>query len=96
MKSFSQHLIEQASKESVIKEAYDDTIEFNMTVRDPDGQLEKLLTAIKEVAGVGHSFTVVVDPDASEEDGGNQKFFIDGDGAFSIKTIKVKRMEKKE
>lgn len=51
--------------------------------------LEKLLTCIKQTGNKGHSFTIVVDPDLSQENGGNQKFGWDGDGADRIIEIKT-------
>ena len=51
--------------------------------------LEKLLTCIKKTGNKGHSFTIVVDPDLSQENGGNQKFGWDGDGADRIIEIKT-------
>jgi 8-oxo-dGTP pyrophosphatase MutT (NUDIX family) len=57
-----------------------------LTVIDPDGQLAKMLSHIKDTAAIGHSFDVVVDPgDADHE----KKFGIDGDGAFRIVEVKA-------
>ena len=63
-----------------------------MEIRDPDGELQRLLETIRSVANSGHSFDVVVDPDIKEC---TQKFFIDGDGACHIRSLKVKEDTKK-
>jgi hypothetical protein len=78
---------------------FDDLVEYlregatpsttiTISLRDSDGQLIKLLTDIKEASSVGHSFTVVVDPDEQ----GGRSYGIDGDGAFAITDIKVKEI----
>ena len=53
---------------------------------DQDKQLMGFLAYIRDLAGPGHSFSVVVDPDTKEN---TKKFFFDGDGAFRIKEIKT-------
>lgn len=58
---------------------------------DVDDSLEKLLNCIKETGNVGHSFTIVVDPDSSKKNGGNQKFGWDGDGRDFIGNITVEK-----
>ena len=60
--------------------------ELTMKIRDPDMQLVKLIEYIRVTAGPGHSFDVVVDPDMSEY---KKSFFMDGDGSFFIKDIKI-------
>ncbi len=55
-------------------------------VRDPDNVFIEMLRYIGGAANVGHSFDVIVDPDDPE---GREKFFIDGDGSFYLKKIKV-------
>jgi hypothetical protein len=59
---------------------------YTVTAFDPDHTLQRLLDCIKSVGNTGHSFAIVVDPDAKEglED---RKFYWDGDGADSIKSI---------
>lgn len=64
----------------------DEPTEWSVTVRDSEGELERLLETLKQNAGIGHSFPVVVDPDDPEY---REEFFIDGDGAFQIKDIKT-------
>lgn len=53
--------------------------------RDGDDTLEKLLNYIKSSGNTGHSFSIVVDPKSE----GEKKFFWDGDGSDSIRSIKV-------
>ena len=60
--------------------------ELVITLRDPDYQLVRLIEYIRVLAGPGHSFEVVVDPDMSEN---KKSFGMDGDGAFYIKDIKM-------
>lgn len=54
---------------------------LTVSVRGDDGGLRKLLAHIRDTAGIGHSFEVVVDPDNSEY---RKRFDIDGDGAFRM------------
>ncbi len=60
--------------------------DINIQVRDPDNELIKMLDYIRATAGIGHSFTVVVDPDLREY---TKKFSIDGDGSFHINSLKM-------
>jgi hypothetical protein len=46
--------------------------------------LPELIEYIKDTAGIGHSFNVVVDPDMVEY---RKEFFFDGDGPFRINSI---------
>ena len=62
----------------------DSTIQID--VEDDEDQLQKLLSYIKMNSETGHSFGIVVDPDDKEL---AKKFYIDGDGAFRIREIKV-------
>lgn len=59
-----------------------DTITIKL--RDPDRQLVKLITYIRELANPGHSFVVKVDPDSREA---LKTFSMDGDGSFAIRDI---------
>ncbi len=52
--------------------------------RDEEASLENLLNYIRSTAGIGHSFSIVVDPIDPEF---KRQFFIDGDGADKIRTI---------
>jgi hypothetical protein len=60
---------------------------IEVLVRDDEDQLVKMIEHIRLLAGPGHSFVVVVDPDASKEEG-KETFSMDGDGAFFIKEVK--------
>jgi len=60
--------------------------EITVKVRDPDDQLVKMIDYIMHTANIGHSFEVVVDPDMSEH---RKKFYMDGDGSFSITEVKI-------
>lgn len=66
-----------------------DMFKIELTVRDPDRELVKLLQKIQRHANPGHSFVVIVDPDLGKEDGGSEKFSMDGDGSFYLKEILV-------
>ena len=69
-----------------IKHKYNDMLEVTINLRDPDNQLILLIDYINRLSGPGHSFDVVVDPDMREN---RKSFFIDGDGAFYIKDLKM-------
>ena len=60
--------------------------EITIKLRDPDNQLIRLIDYISRKSAPGHSFNVVVDPDDSEY---RESFFIDGDGAFYIRELKM-------
>lgn len=67
------------------KQAAAETKTITVEVNDSENQLVAMLEDIQKSAGVGHSFSVIVDPD---EDGG-RSYGIDGDGGFNIVDIKV-------
>lgn len=72
-----------------LNEQYDDgMLKLEIIVRDPDYQLVKMIEHIRLLSSPGHSFEVIVDPDASKEEG-KQSFGMDGDGSFYIKDIKL-------
>lgn len=71
-------------EEAEPEHAADSVVEVDLD--DEDGQLQKLLAYIRKNSSVGHSFGVVVDPEDREL---AKKFYIDGDGAFRIRSIKV-------
>jgi hypothetical protein len=60
---------------------------ITVTCRDNDDTLEQLLRYIKSVGNMGHTFLIVVDPDAK----GGKKFEWDGDGSDAIFEIKVSK-----
>lgn len=64
----------------------DDMVKIELIVRDSEGAMVELLKHIGGAANPGHSFKVVVDPDDEEY---SKDFFIDGDGDFYLKEIKV-------
>lgn len=65
-----------------------DTTEKIITLKvlDQDGEIEKMLEHIGDIASSGHSFPVVVDP---HEDDTSEEFYIDGDGACRLEIIDV-------
>jgi len=63
-----------------------DLTEITIKLNDPDNQLIRLIDHISKASAPGHSFDVVVDPDMSEY---KKDFFIDGDGSFYIKELKM-------
>ena len=67
--------------------------EIVIKLRDPDDQLVKMIEYIRGVAGIGHSFEVVVDPDMREY---RKRFFMDGDGSFYIQDVKKNNMKAKK
>jgi len=64
----------------------EDLTEITIKLRDSDNQLVTLIEYIGVLAGPGHSFEVVVDPDMREH---KKSFFMDGDGSFFIKDLKM-------
>jgi hypothetical protein len=71
-------------------ESYDEIV---IKVKGEENQeLIKLLNAIKIAGNIGHSATVVMDPDIKEY---KQDFFFDGDGAFYMKSLKLNGQEYK-
>lgn len=59
---------------------------YSLECIDFDTELYKLLDYIQKTAMTGHSFNVVVDPESSET---KKSFYLDGDGSFCIKSLKV-------
>jgi len=85
--TYTSHQKASAKDEEKGPEAPDhDEKTIEIVADDPDGTLQSLLEVIKNNAGIGHSFPVVVDPDDTEY---FREFFIDGDGAFRIKELKT-------
>lgn len=62
---------------------------------DRDGNLRRLIEYIGECGNTGHSFSIIVDPDASVEDG-RKSFGWDGDGADMIISVKEKKIAQDE
>ena len=77
MKTLREYLIENSS--SSFKK-------IEIIVRDRENNLEELLNYIKDIGNVGHSFSIIVDPENSST---KKNFGWDGDGHDYIKSIKV-------
>lgn len=77
MKTLREYLIENSS--SSFKK-------IEIIVRDRENNLEELLNYIKDIGNVGHSFSIIVDPENSST---KKNFDWDGDGLDYIKSIKV-------
>lgn len=73
----------------------DELTELVIKLRDHDNQLVSMIDYIGRLAGPGHSFEVVVDPDMREN---KKSFGMDGDGSFYIQEIKMngKKVETKD
>lgn len=56
---------------------------------DSGNCIENILNYLKKASGSGHSFTIVLDPDLTEKEGGNYKVSWDGDGPDRIDSIKI-------
>jgi len=65
---------------------------ITVVCRDLDDTLEELLKYIKSVGNTGHTFNIVVDPDAK----GGKKFEWDGDGSDAIFEIKTDQETEEE
>jgi hypothetical protein len=64
---------------------------YEVTCRDPEGSLKKIIECIGECGNTGHGFDVIVDPEVSEGLA-QRKFYWDGDGSdylHSVKTIQT-------
>lgn len=60
-----------------------DTQKIELIVGDPENNILDLLKYIQSLAGIGHTFDVLIDPGDEYE----KKFEIDGDGSDHIRTI---------
>ena len=58
-----------------------ESTKYIMEVSDSEGTIKNLITYVKELASIGHSFPVEVDPGDKER---AKHFYIDGDGADRI------------
>ena len=63
-----------------LEETEDEGEEIVLVVRG-DNSLREMLEYIRDTAGIGHSFEVVVDPDDSHY---RKRFDVDGDGSFRL------------
>jgi hypothetical protein len=84
LKSLINEWVDEEKKEPEHKDSAEQGEEIVLRVTDDDNSLAKMLAHIKRASGIGHSFTVIVDPDTREY---TRKFGIDGDGAFRIHSI---------
>jgi|AntAceMinimDraft_18_1070375.scaffolds.fasta_scaffold19683_3 primase-polymerase (primpol)-like protein len=73
-------------KENLLLEAMEtDTI--TVKVRKNSGKnLKELLDYIKSIGNIGHSFSIIVDPENNDY---KKEFFWDGDGSDYIDTIEL-------
>lgn len=83
MKAISEHSAETKSAVAQDAQPKRRKVRYIIDCSDQDKQLLNLLECIRATAKYGHSFSVVVDPDAK----GAKSFFIDGDGSDHIGTI---------
>lgn len=84
LKSLINEWVDEEKKEPEHKDSAEQGDEIVLRVTDDDNSLAKMLAHIKHASEIGHSFTVVVDPDTREY---TRKFGIDGDGSFRIHSI---------
>ncbi len=69
------------------KDSIDDETTLIISISGDEGEMLRMLEYIKKTAGIGHSFSVVVDPGYDYE----KKFGFDGDGSFRINDIQEKK-----
>jgi hypothetical protein len=72
----------------------DDLTIYQIVCRDQDGTLKEMIEHIAAIGNTGHSFSIVVDPDATKEEG-KATFEWDGDGSDYIKEVKTIQEAKK-
>ena len=65
----------------------------SMTIRDNEQQIQGLLEVIESYTQMGHSFSVVVDPDNSDYE---KKFYIDGDGSDRLDDLQIGEEESED
>lgn len=75
--------------------ADEDCNQYLVICRDPEGSLKSLIEYIGTNGNTGHSFSIVVDPDMTEEEG-KRSFSWDGDGSDYIKEVRVINTPKKK
>lgn len=63
---------------------------ITIIARDQDDNLENLLTKIQQTGNIGHTFSIVVDPDNTDY---KETFEWDGDGSDMIKDIIVEPVD---
>ncbi|MCK9574583.1 MAG: hypothetical protein WC979_01620 [Candidatus Pacearchaeota archaeon] len=77
---------EDFSVNSKLKEIADNDIVIKIVARNPSGSLLKMLEHIAGIGNTGHSYEIVVDPDAGKY---KKSFGWDGDGPDFIKSIET-------
>lgn len=83
-----QHLLDSYKHEDIKKAEGDNKTTLVVTASKEGAEsLKKLLECIKEKGNVGHSFSIIVDPETKEN---NKTYDWDGDGGASIKSIVLK------
>ncbi len=73
-------------KKYLTTEENEDLKTITIKLNDPEDQLMKLLEFIKVTGNVGHSFSIIADP---EDKANSSKFYIDGDGSFRIGSLEI-------
>mgnify|MGYP001428853326 CR=1 FL=1 len=63
-----------------------DCDQYIIYCRDTENQLKELIEYIAQIGNIGHSFSIVVDPNDSDYE---KTFGWDGDGSDYIKELKV-------
>ena len=61
---------------------------YQVTARDPEQNLKKLIEYIGKNGNTGHSFEIVVDPDMTEKEG-RKTFYWDGDGLDYVHKVEI-------
>lgn len=77
------------------KEYSDGMTEVTFRTTNPE-LLTNIVNAIGECGNGGHTFDIIIDPDLSEEDGGNKKFQWDGDGSDRVEVSEDKSFSSNE
>lgn len=67
---------------------------ITITLNDPDNIIMGLLNDIKNTSEQGHSFDILVDPDAEQVEELPRSYTVDGDGSFRILDIQIKYINK--
>lgn len=61
---------------------------YKIKARDSEETIKRLIEHIGKLGNVGHSFSIVVDPDATKEEG-KETFGWDGDGSDRIESVEI-------
>jgi hypothetical protein len=71
---------------TIIAEDKSEYKKITIIARDSENSLVDILTHIKDAGNMGHSFDIIVDPEAKP---GKKTYYWDGDGSDTIKSIDV-------